>query len=145
MNTLAKYVRPRGTTHLTFSSVVNLGTGNASIAVHIDCENILVISYEWMKANHRSAVETIAKFMRYDLTPSEVSSIVDQTTFERMKVNPAANMSWTDSVRLAANTAFMRKGKVGDWRNYFTDEQSAKMDEEIRKTLAGTGLEFKFS
>ena len=113
----------------------------------IDSENILVMKYEWMKANHRAAVETIAKFIGCDLTPSEVSSVVDQTTFDKMKANPVANMGWIESFYVATegSTPFMRKGKVGDWRNYFTDKQSARMDEEIKKRFDGTGLEFEYS
>ena len=108
----------------------------------IDCKNILVISFEWMKANHRAAVETIAEFLGRDLTPSTVSSIVEQSTLATMKTNPATNQSWLEAVYLKGSTPFLRKGKVGDWRSYFTDEQSARMDEEIKKKCHGTGLEF---
>ena len=41
----------------------------------------------------------------------------------------------------------MRKGVVGDWRNYFTPEQSAQMDEKTAHVqwlkIAGSGLDFK--
>ena len=109
-----------------------------------DSENILIVSYEWMKANHRAAVERIAKFMEYDLTPSTVSSIVEQTTFDKMKVNKSTNYSWMDSFRFDKSATFIRKGKVGDWKNYFTDEQSARIDQEIKKACEGTGLEFEY-
>ena len=42
-------------------------------------------------------------------------------------------------------TPFMRKGAVnliGDWRNYFTDEQSAKLDTLICEKLNSTDLVF---
>ena len=83
--------------------------------------------------------------MGYDLTPSEISSIVEQTTFDAMKANPAANVSWVKAFpNKGVTTEFMRKGQVGDWRNYFTDEQSARVDEEVKKKLDGTGLEFVY-
>ena len=107
----------------------------------IDAENVLVLSFEWMKANHRAAVEAIAKFAGYDLTPSVIDSIVDQTSFANMKTNPAANNSWMKPYFTDSSTDFMRKGKVGGWRDYFTDEQSARMDEKFKKQLEGTGLE----
>ena len=40
--------------------------------------------------------------------------------------------------------AFMRKGEVGDWKNYFTPEQSAEMDKVCPEKLNGSGLEFDF-
>ena len=98
-----------------------------------------------MKENHRAAIETIAKFIGEDLTPLEVNSVVEQTTFEAMKANPAANMNWAGALYHDRSTPFLRKGKVGDWKNFFTDEQSARMDEEIKKKLDGTGLEFVYS
>ena len=98
-----------------------------------------------MKENLRAAVETIAKFIGQDLTPSEVSSVVEQTTFEAMKANPAASKNWLEPLFHDRSATFLRKGVVGDWRNYFTEEQSARMDEEVEKTLDGTGLEFVYS
>ncbi len=36
----------------------------------------------------------------------------------------------------------MRKGVIGDWKNYFTEEQSAHVDKLER--LSGSGLQFDF-
>ena len=111
-----------------------------------------------MNVNHHAAVETNAKFIGCDLTPSEVSWIVDQatfdtikSTFDTMKANPTTNMSWLEIFYLTmeGSTPFLHKGKVGDWRNYFTDEQSARMDaqmdEKIKKAFDGMKLEFEYS
>ena len=38
----------------------------------------------------------------------------------------------------------MRKGVVGDWRNFFTDDQSAKLDALLREKLSGTDLVFDY-
>ena len=115
------------------------------LLLFIDSENILFLSYEWMKANHYAAVGKIAKFIGCDLTPSVISSIVDQTNFKTMKTNPAVNMSWADSLFPETTIPFIHTGKVGNWKNYFTDEQSTRMNEEIKKKLDGTGLEFEYS
>ena len=37
---------------------------------------------------------------------------------------------------------FLRKGEVGDWKNFFTPEQSERFDKELLAKLDGTGLEF---
>ena len=39
-------------------------------------------------------------------------------------------------------TPFMRE--VGDWKNYFTPEQSEEMDKIYQERLVGTGLVFDF-
>ena len=35
-------------------------------------------------------------------------------------------------------------GVVGDWTNYFTDEQNEALDAICREKLNGTGLQFKY-
>ncbi|GBO29082.1 hypothetical protein AVEN_184009-1, partial [Araneus ventricosus] len=34
----------------------------------------------------------------------------------------------------------VRKGIIGDWRNYFSPTQSARMDQKLKEKFAGTGL-----
>jgi len=38
----------------------------------------------------------------------------------------------------------LRKGVVGDWKNYFTPEMNERFAREVLHKLAGTGLEFDF-
>ena len=53
-----------------------------------------------------------------------------------MKQNHTANNEWMKEYHTDQGaTPFMRKGAVGDWRNYFTDEQSAKLDTLICEKL----------
>ena len=39
---------------------------------------------------------------------------------------------------------FLRKGQIGDWRNYFSAELSKKFDEILVSKLEGSGLSFDF-
>ena len=43
------------------------------------------------------------------------------------------------------STSFLRKGVVGDWRNYFSDEQLARFDAECAKRMAGCRLDFSYT
>ena len=38
----------------------------------------------------------------------------------------------------------LRKGRIGDWKNYFTPEQNKMFENEVMNKLIGTGLEFDF-
>lgn len=116
----------------------------SNIYTHAAASNILIVSYESMKKNLPQAVKTIADFLGYRLSPETISKIADQTTFKAMKKNPAGNGEYYDKYRREKSSPFMRKGVVGDWRNYFTEEQSARMDEECAKRFSGSGLEFDY-
>ena len=37
----------------------------------------------------------------------------------------------------------LRKGRIGDWKNYFTPEQNKMFENEVMNKLIGTGLEFE--
>ena len=110
----------------------------------IDAKNILILNYESMHKDLSGTIQAIANFLGYHLSPEIVRKITEMTTFATMKKNPAANNDYTDKYRHKKSTPFMRKGVVGDWRNLFTAEQSARMDEECAKRFAGSGLEFDY-
>ena len=40
--------------------------------------------------------------------------------------------------------SLLRKGVVGDWKNYFTPEQNARFEKEVLAKLEGSGLEFDY-
>ena len=111
---------------------------------HRDCPNVLFLKYEDMKKDPRGAVRAIAAFMGCDLKPEVVDSIAEQTTFEKMRSNDAANYSWWPPVVAPNGIPFMRKGVVGDWRNHFTAEQSERFDALYAEKMKGSGLELDF-
>lgn len=51
--------------------------------------------------------------------------VAKKSSFESMKANPMANCQQVPQKGLP----HMRKGEVGDWRNYFTVAQSAAFDD----------------
>ena len=90
-------------------------------------------------------METIANFLSYSLTPETLDKIVEQTTFDAVKKNPAANMFWIDKISFNGGSAkFMRKGIIGDWESHFTEDQVARMDSLVKEKLSGTGLDFEY-
>ena len=105
-----------------------------------DSPNILFLKFEDMKKDRRDTVTKVAKFMGCALGPGALDSIVGLTGFDKMKKAD----SKTGKHRRPGALPHLRKGIVGDWRNYFSTEQSARMDAEYRKRLDGTGLNFQF-
>ena len=101
-----------------------------------------------MKKDLPGAVKTISQFMGYDLDDTVIDRIAEMSTFESMKANPLANpdakLKADNRISSSSTTSFLRKGVVGDWRNHFSDEQSARLDDEYAKRMARSGLEFEF-
>jgi hypothetical protein len=112
---------------------------------HKDADNILFLKYEDMKKDLPKAIETIASFIGYKLEPQVVDSIAQQCSFQSMKENPACNYSVVPAdTRWEDRQPFIRKGVVGDWKSYFTEDQNRRFDELYTKRMSGTGLGFEF-
>ena len=113
---------------------------------HKDLPNILILMYENMKKDPHAAVRSVASFLGHNLSDEVIESIVDQTSFDKMKHNPAANMSWLDEIvpKRENPIPFIRKGKAGGWRSELTEKQSAKIDTLVAEKFAGTGLVFDY-
>ena len=112
--------------------------------VHKDDKNMLFLSYEDMKKDLPSAVAKIAKFIGQDLSQDLVDEIAHRTTFANMKRDSSANYKWIYKHRKPSSTEFMRKGEVGDWKNYFSPEQVVKLDEVCDKRTKDTGLNLEY-
>jgi hypothetical protein len=63
--------------------------------------------------------------------------IVYHTSFEQMRQN---QVRWS-SRRPDHVSPFIRKGQVGDWKNYFSSEQIIRLREKFKARTAGTDLE----
>ncbi|XP_038057704.1 sulfotransferase 1A1-like [Patiria miniata] len=108
-------------------------------------KNILLLRFEDMKRDLRGNVERISRFLGKDLSAEKLDAITEHCTFANMKKNPMANLEGLfDKSALKEGAAFMRKGKVGDWRSHFTVAQNEAMDALIRDKLHGTGLKFDY-
>ena len=103
----------------------------------------MFLKYEDLKKDLPDSVKTIAQFMGYGLDDATIDKITRQSTFDSMKDDPLANLPLGFPV-VSGSTPFIRKGMIGDWKNHFSDEQSAKFDAEYTKRMSGTGLVFDF-
>ena len=61
-----------------------------------------------------------------------------------MRKNPATNLKNVDYLQLKEGQTFQRKGIVGGWKKYFTEEQNLYLEKRIDEKLAGTSLRFEY-
>ena len=84
----------------------------------------------------------IANFLNKPLSDDLISLITEQCTFSGMKKNAA---SFSVPLPTKDGKSFLlRKGVVGDWKNYVTPELNEKFEKEVLDKLKESGLEFDF-
>lgn len=119
--------------------------------------NILFVKYEDMKKDLPSIIKQCADFLKIErkLTPEDIERLCEHLKFEKMEKNPSVNLEpiifkENDSKEqldqeLYGKVKFIRKGQVGDWKNFLSPENNAKFDKWIEENFAGTGLEFDYN
>lgn len=109
-----------------------------------DRHQILYIFYEDMIEDPQREIRKVMTFLEKDLSDEVLQKILQHTSFESMKKNPMVNFSvLPNSVIDQSISPFMRKGKVGDWKNHFLVSQNILFDEEYEKRMACSGLRFR--
>eukprot|EP00058_Branchiostoma_floridae_P007966 XP_002593454.1 hypothetical protein BRAFLDRAFT_70766 [Branchiostoma floridae] len=101
-----------------------------------DDPHFLFVKYEDMKKDFRSSVKTIAACLEKELTDEQLSSVMNSCSLESMRKTLAESDTFRKNI--------VRNGMVGDWKNHFSAEESARFDQKYRERMAGTGLEFDF-
>ena len=111
-----------------------------------DHPNVCLVFFEDMKKDLASSVKQVARFFKKSLSDDMVDALVDHLSFTKMKHNPAVNREEgvLNGIFNNKESHFMRKGEVGDWKNYFTDEMNKRMDETIEMHFKPIGLEFHY-
>ncbi|GAB6024011.1 hypothetical protein CHUAL_008737 [Chamberlinius hualienensis] len=109
-------------------------------------KNILFLFYEELQKDLKSNVIKIMKFLGKDLTDDQINRIVEHALFDNMKKNPMANYSHGRAATKLPDgqTDFLRKGKTGDWKNYFNDETNKKADDYVEKHFKESGIAFDY-
>jgi hypothetical protein len=96
-----------------------------------------VLHYEDMRRDLAEQIRKIGSFLGNELSPQAVSAIAEHCSFQGMRANPFTNRQ-TDPIMDSSIAPFLRKGIVGDWRNYFTEEQAKRFDAEWRSKMGST-------
>jgi hypothetical protein len=86
-------------------------------------EQILWLNYEDLKADLSGEIKKISEFIGVELTEQELEKITFDSTFENMKKTCIDNDPNYNN--------HLRKGKIGDWKNYFTQEMLDKFNKKL--------------
>ncbi|XP_076451786.1 sulfotransferase 6B1-like isoform X2 [Babylonia areolata] len=101
---------------------------------------IFVLSYEELQADTFNKAKELAKFLGSSADDDIIRDIVDKCSFGSMQERKGKE--WTD---VYGEPVMYRKGKVGDWKNWFTVAQSEMMDQLIEKEMKGSRFKFQYT
>ena len=83
-----------------------------------DC---LKLKYEDLLEKNQETIQKIAKYLKTELNKDQVLKIQRETNIDNLREN-------LDRKYLNEEKWFFRKGKKGDWQNYFDDEMISKIN-----------------
>uniref|UniRef100_A0A915C0F1 Sulfotransferase domain-containing protein n=1 Tax=Parascaris univalens TaxID=6257 RepID=A0A915C0F1_PARUN len=103
--------------------------------------NVLFVQYEQMINDFDSEIQRISKFLGRRLSENQRKMIGEHCSFKAMKGNHMTNRHgvWLFNQKISE---FMRKGEVGDWRNYFSVAQKEAFDELFKRKMAHSNFRF---
>ncbi|XP_070539483.1 sulfotransferase 1E1-like [Ptychodera flava] len=107
-------------------------------------DNVLHVTYEEMNENLPAVIQKIATFLQRPLSDDNVERVVAATTVDAMR-NRLSEMLIIDQELIPeGQNPFVRKGTVGDWKNYFTDVQNELFDAKIGKEVKDKNLKIPY-
>uniref|UniRef100_A0A8C7T2H4 Sulfotransferase n=1 Tax=Oncorhynchus mykiss TaxID=8022 RepID=A0A8C7T2H4_ONCMY len=100
------------------------------------------VFYEDMVEDTRRELDRLCSFLGLSPSAEEKERVRGGVQFDTMKKNSMANYSTLPIMDIKISP-FMRKGKVGDWKNHFTVAQSEQFDGDYKKKMKNTTVQFR--
>jgi hypothetical protein len=96
--------------------------------------HLLVVRYEDLRREPAKILSQIVEFIGTPISQEVIEEAVDYASVDRMREREAANTSWLSGGRLKptdpgnADSYKVRRAKVGGYRDYFSDDEVARLD-----------------
>ncbi|XP_029974483.1 cytosolic sulfotransferase 3-like [Salarias fasciatus] len=98
--------------------------------------------YEDLAEDTGREIDKLCSFLGLSPSAEEKTRVMSGVTFDNMKNNAMTNYSTDPSMDFKISS-FMRKGKVGDWKNHFTVAQNEEFDEDYKSKMKDQTLQFR--
>ncbi|XP_077982727.1 amine sulfotransferase-like [Glandiceps talaboti] len=109
-------------------------------------DNVIFLKYEDVKQDFNGTIRKLADFLGVDLDGEATQRVADHCSIESMKKNPQAQKAhFMEKFGIDQQSSpFVRKGKVGGWKDIFTVAQNERFDQLYEEWMKGSDLEFTF-
>lgn len=109
--------------------------------------NLLFVTYEELHQDALKAIRRIAHFLQVEASEEQLEYVAACTSFASMASNPSVNYEhWKDSGFCHKDKgSFLRKGKVGGWKESLSAEQIEAFQRWEDRHLAHSDFRFTFT
>ncbi|CAH2106075.1 unnamed protein product [Euphydryas editha] len=106
-----------------------------------DHRNMMFLFYEEMQKNILSVIDKVSEFLNKEYSTEQKEKLAKHLSFENMKKSSQFNFGKTADKE--SEIKFLRKGKSGNWINYFnTEELRKEANDYIEKHIKNSDLRF---
>uniref|UniRef100_A0A3Q0QQB6 Sulfotransferase n=1 Tax=Amphilophus citrinellus TaxID=61819 RepID=A0A3Q0QQB6_AMPCI len=99
--------------------------------------------YEDLIEDYGREIDRLCSFLGLSSSAEEKERVRVSAMFDNMKQNNMANYSTFQTMNQTISP-FMRKGKVGDWKNHFTVAQNEQFDDDYKRKMKNPDLKFRY-
>ena len=109
--------------------------------------NILFLAYEELRRDLAGCIRRIAAFCGLEIEPGRFSKIMEKCSFDFMKENQVKFDLRKEyhAPPKPDSTDFIRKGQVGEWKEYLYPGQQLRFEKKFQRRLGRLGLTLNFN
>lgn len=93
-----------------------------------------------MKADISRIIDDVCDFLQHDLSQEKREQLRSHLHIDNFRKNKSVNMETNYN---KGNGNFIRKGAVGGWKSYFSQERRKDWQEWIDERTKNTGIHFQ--
>lgn len=106
--------------------------------------NVLIVSFEEMKADLRPVIDKLVALMGVSLTDAEMEKVLERCSFSYMKTNEERFKPPTVAT-MNSDITLLRSGKTGDSAEMLSAEKRAEIDSVMARRLQELGSDFPYA
>lgn len=103
-----------------------------------DRSNLMFLFYEDMQNDIRNVIDRVCLFLDKEYSDEQKRQLAEHLNFVNMKKKPTVSIDVDDGNEVT----FFRKGKSGNWVQYFDEEMKKQAEEFMEKNLKLTDMRF---
>ncbi|OWR53535.1 retinol dehydratase [Danaus plexippus plexippus] len=105
--------------------------------------NMLFLFYEELSKDLPGVIRRVANFFDRKITEEQIEELREHLKFDNFKKNKSVNyQDMQDKGIFMKDGGFVRKGKVGGWREYFDEEMTVQAEKWINDYVKDTDFKF---